>query len=130
VVDKTPPSVAVTAPTAGAILVGSVVLTADAADNNAVSGVQFLVDAIPVGNEVVAAPYSLSYLTDTLASGAHVITASARDAAGHTTLSAAVNVTVDNNNPSVSVTAPVDGSVLTGTVNFTADAADNVAVAG
>ena len=54
------------------------------------------------GHEVVVlsddtvAPYEAAWNTTTAANGAHVLTAVARDAAGHSTTAAAVNVTVLN----------------------------------
>ena len=42
------------------------------------------------------APYELAWDTAAVANGAHTLTAAARDAAGHETASAAVSVTVTN----------------------------------
>src|SRR4030095_14017269 len=50
--------------------------------------------------------------------------------AGNTTTSAAVTLTVDNSAPAVAVTSPAAGSILIGTISVTADATDNIAVAG
>src|SRR4029079_15309142 len=69
--------------------------------------------------------------TTTLANGSYEVTARARDAAGNTTMSAPVTVTVANPDvtaPSVAVTAP-SGSV-SGVVNLQASAGDNVSVSG
>jgi hypothetical protein len=44
----------------------------------------------------MAAPYSVPWSTTTAANGSHTVTARARDAAGNTTTSAAVTVTVSN----------------------------------
>jgi chitodextrinase len=94
--DSLPPSVSVTSPAAGSILSGNVTLTASATDNVGVAGVQFRVDGASVGAEDTSAPYSISLDTTTLSSGTHALTARARDAAGNSAVSAAVNVTVDN----------------------------------
>jgi hypothetical protein len=131
--DTQPPSVSVTAPAAGAVLSGTVTLSANASDNVGVAGVQFLLDGATIGAEDVAAPYALSLNTTSLAAGAHTISARARDAAGNVTTSTAVAVTVNNADtqpPSVSVTAPAAGAVLSGTVTLSASASDNVGVAG
>jgi hypothetical protein len=58
--------------------------------------VQFLLDGAPLGAEDTTAPYEVAWDSATAANGAHTLTAVARDAAGHSTTAAAVNVTVAN----------------------------------
>ena len=94
--DTTPPTVTVKAPLPGATVSGVVSLSACAADDVGVVGVQFKVDGANVGAEVVTAPWNGSWDTTAAASGSHVLTAVARDAAGHHTTSANVAVTVSN----------------------------------
>jgi glucose/arabinose dehydrogenase len=96
--DTTPPTVAVTAPANNASVSDIVAVSADAADNVGVTGVQFFVDGTAKGPEDTAAPYALSWDSRTVTNGAHTITARARDAAGNTTTSAVVNVNVANTN--------------------------------
>src|SRR4029077_21212963 len=62
----------------------------------------------------------------------HTVTGIARDAAGNRTTSAAVTVTVFNDTtaPSVSITSPIAGATVSGSVMVTASATDNVGVAG
>ena len=106
-------------------------VTANAADNISVTGVQFLLDGVNLGAEDIAAPYSVSWNTLTATSGAHTLTARARDAAGNATTSAPVIVTVNNDAqiPVVNLTEPLTGIVL-GTINVSANASDNIGVAG
>ncbi len=92
--DNAPPTVALTAPGAGATVSGTVAVSASASDNVDVAGVQFKLDGANLGAEATAPPYSTSWNTASAAPGAHALTAVARDAAGNTTTSAAVNVTV------------------------------------
>ena len=80
--DTAPPTVALSTPTAGANISGSIVLTATASDNVGVVRVAFLVDGSPVGN-ATSAPFQLSLDTRTLANGNHTIEAVAYDAAGN-----------------------------------------------
>jgi hypothetical protein len=94
--DTQPPAVSVMAPTAGAVLSGTVTLQANAADNVGVAGVQFLLDGAALGAEDVTAPYTLPLDTTSLADGSHTVSARARDAAGNVTNAAAVGVTVNN----------------------------------
>jgi hypothetical protein len=98
VADITPPSVAVTAPAAGATVAGSVAMTASATDNVGVAGVQFKVDGVNLGAELLQPPYALSWNTTASANGAHTVTATARDAAGNRA-SASVAVSVSNAAP-------------------------------
>ena len=60
--DTTAPTVAVTAPAAGH-RVGHRTVTATAADNVGVAGVQFLLDGAHLGAEDTTAPYSLAWNT-------------------------------------------------------------------
>ena len=96
--DTAAPTVAITSPTNNAQVVDIVNVTADASDNVAVAGVQFLVDGVNSGVEDTVAPYVLAWDSRGVANGAHNLTARARDAAGHLTLSAAVTVNVANTN--------------------------------
>jgi hypothetical protein len=128
--DTTPPVVSMTAPAAGATVAGTVTVNADASDNIGVAGVRFRLDGVDLGAEDTAAPYSIAWDSRTAANGSHVLTAVARDAAGNTTTSTAVSVTVDNIAPTVSVTAPAAGTTVAGTVTVTAAASDNVSVVG
>jgi hypothetical protein len=96
-VDTTVPTVSVTAPTAGATVSGSsVTLSANASDDVGVAGVQFKVDGSNTGAEDTTSAYSITWNSTGVANGSHSITAVARDAAGNTTTSSPVTVTVNN----------------------------------
>jgi Bacterial Ig domain len=106
-----------------------VTVAATAADDIGVAGVQFLLDGAPLGAEDTTAPYEFAWDTTALTNGAHTLTATARDAAGHTTTSTAVSVTVTNDTaaPTVTVTSPTSVSA---TVTVAATAADDIGVVG
>ena len=127
--DLTPPTVSITAPTAGTTVSGTVSVTATAADNVGVVGVQFQLDGANLGAEKTAAPWTISWNTATGTAGAHTLTAVARDAAGNRTTSAAVVATVATA-PTVAITAPTSGATVSSTVSVTAAAGDTVGVAG
>jgi chitodextrinase len=132
--DTTPPTVAITAPTANATISGVTTVSANAADNVGVTSVQFKVDNANTGAAITAAPYNYSLNTSTLSNGNHIVTAVASDAAGNTATSAGVAVKVSNTStdttpPTVSLTAPANGATVSGPVTISANAADNVAVA-
>jgi len=61
-----------------------------------VIGVQFQLDGGNLGAEVSSPPYSVSWDTSQTANGSHVLTATARDAAGNHATSSSVTVTVSN----------------------------------
>jgi hypothetical protein len=134
--DTTAPTVSITSPASGATVGGTISVTASASDNVGVAGVQFLLDGLNAGAEVTAAPYSVSWNTTTVSDGSHSLTAVARDAAGNRTTSAPVAVTVSNGAPAdttppaVSITSPTAGARVSGTVTMSANASDNVGVAG
>jgi hypothetical protein len=94
--DTTPPTVSITAPANTAQVSGIVNVTADASDNVAVAGVQFLVDGTATGAEDTVAPYALAWDTRTAPNGAHTLTARASDTSGNTSPSAPVSVNVAN----------------------------------
>jgi hypothetical protein len=94
--DASAPTVAVTAPAASTTVTKTVTLTASASDAVGVVGVQFAVDGLNVGAEDLTAPYSVAWNTALATNGAHVITATARDAAGNRRTSSGVPVTVRN----------------------------------
>lgn len=133
--DTVPPSVAITAPANGATVSAAVTVTANASDNVGVAGVQFQLDGVVLGTEVTSAPYSTSWNTTTASNGSHTLTAVARDAAGNRTTSApaavyVANSTLDTTPPSVAITAPANGATVSATVTVSANASDNVGVAG
>ena len=102
--DTQAPSVSVTSPAAGAVLSGTVTLSANASDNVGVVGVQFLLDGAAFGAEDQTAPYALALDTSSLAAGAHTVSARARDAALNVATAAAVGVTVNNSTSTGSAT--------------------------
>ena len=126
-VDATPPTVNITSPTNGATVGGTIIISAAASDNEVVTQVQFFVDGVLLSMDMTA-PYSASWNTTPAADGVHSLTAQASDASGNVGTSAAVNVTVDNTGPAVSVTSPANGSTVTGLVTISADASDSAGV--
>ncbi|HEX6659085.1 MAG TPA: Ig-like domain-containing protein, partial [Ilumatobacter sp.] len=101
-VDNTVPTVAVTAPTPGSTVEGTVVIQANASDNGSVSSVQFLVDGSPIGTDTNGSDgWSASWDTGGATDGNHYVAARAVDAAGNSATSAPVTVTVDH--PDVAV---------------------------
>jgi hypothetical protein len=94
--DITPPTVAVTAPAAGATVGGMVTVSAGSIDDVQVAAVQFAVDGVNLGSELTTAPYAVAWNTMTAVDGNHTLTAVARDGAGNVTTSAPISVVVSN----------------------------------
>jgi hypothetical protein len=94
--DVTPPTVSITAPVSGSTVTGTIQVQASAADDGAVVGVRFKVDGIEVGGEDTSAPYATAWNSTTVQNGVRSLTAVARDAAGNTTESAPVTISVSN----------------------------------
>jgi hypothetical protein len=109
--DTTLPTVAVTAPTAGATVTGTVTVSGSATDNVGVVGIQFKLDGANLGPEVTTVPYAATWNTMSAADGAHNLTAVARDAAGNVRTSAGVTVMVANSAAAFDLTAPVISKV-------------------
>ncbi len=127
--ETTPPTVSLTSPATGAVLAGTVTVTATASDNVGVQRVDFYRGATLLGSDTTA-PYSYAWNTTTVANGAYSLTARAFDAAGNQATSAAAAITVNNDtiSPTVSLTSPAPGAVLAGVATLTATATDNVGV--
>ena len=92
--DTSAPTVNITAPAPNATVVSTITVTAAANDDVDVVGVQFFLDGAPLSLEIPDPPYATLWDTTTTPPGSHTLTARARDAAGNTTTSAAVPVTV------------------------------------
>src|SRR5439155_16027981 len=104
------------------------------ADNVGVAGVQFKLDGTTnLGAEDTTFPYSVAWNSTTATNGPHTLTAVARDAAGNTTTSAGVSVTVNNTGPAlpdVIVTSlSYAGGVFTSTVKNQGTAATPAGIA-
>jgi hypothetical protein len=112
-VDVAPPTVSMTAPANGATVSGSnVTVSATAADDVGVVGVQFLLDGAPLGAEVTTAPYTIAWDATAVALGSHTVAARARDASGKQTTSTSVTVTVAAPPPGVlAIDATASGTI-------------------
>jgi hypothetical protein len=89
-------------------------------------------DASTTANEVTTGSTATTVMP-LVPDGQHTLSAIARDAAGKTAVSSPVTLTVNNGDatpPAVSITAPVSGATVAGTVTVTASASDDVGVAG
>src|SRR4029077_3888044 len=126
--DTTPPSVSIASPTGGTVS-GSVVVSINASDNVGVTRVALLVNNVTVGTTNVA-PYKVTWSATGYPNGTVTLKAMAYDAAGNTGTSATVSVTVqsggsgtsDTQAPVVTITNPVNGSVISTSLSVKATA--------
>ena len=112
--DDPAPTVSMSAPLNGATISGA----AQPVSANATGavGVQFKLGSANLGAEDTTAPYGITWDTTTVANGSYSLTAVARNASGQTVTSTAVAVTVQNapTAPTVAVTAPANGTTVSG----------------
>ena len=91
-----PQIVTITSPPFGAILSGTILISASVAGNFSAASVQFQVDGGNVGGPIINAPYAYSLDTTMLFNGGHVLTAVAADQSNNVATSPAVTVIVSN----------------------------------
>jgi hypothetical protein len=112
--DTTLPVAMMTAPLNNSKVSGTITVSANATDNVAVVGVQFILDGIKLGTEITTRPYSIYWNTVSATNNIHILSAVARDAAGNTSKmtcpdSCPVYVNVFNSQPDPTV-PPVDNN--------------------
>lgn len=130
--DMTPPTVSIVNPQGGQQVQDIVKVLASADDDRIVRNVAFFVNGDSVFNDDVY-PYEFDWITTGLAdSTSHSIIAKAFDQSGNWALSVPVTVTVfprgDRISPVLTLLYPTGGSVISGVVNVSVDATDNVGV--
>jgi len=126
--DITPPTVSLAAPAYNTAVSGSVTITASATDNIGTTKIEVYDNgALTFASNENPVSYIWNSLLD--ASGTHVLTAKAYDAAGNVGLSGKVTLNAsDVTAPVVSIASPVANSTVGGSVAISANAGDNVAV--
>lgn len=140
--DTTAPAVAITAPTTGSSVTGTVTVRGTSGDNVAVSSVSLAVDGgawTPVSG---TSSWSGSWSTASVADGTHTLAARVVDSSGNAaTTSVAVHVAnptappppppppADTTAPAVSLSTPGAGATVSGTVTVSGGASDETALA-
>ena len=117
--DTEPPAVAITSPSAGALVSGPTTISASASDDVGVVGVRFQIDGANFGAEVTTAPYAISWNPGSAQNGSRTLTAVARDAAGNLTTSGAVHVNVDTIPPNITVVSASGVTTSQATITWT-----------
>ena len=119
----------VTSPANGATVSGTFNISAAASDAGGIQRVRFYVDGAYYGFDTTA-PYARGWNSATVANGSHTLMVQAVDNAGNAATSS-VTVTVSNADgvaPIAAVTGPANGATISGVINLSATASDNVGV--
>jgi hypothetical protein len=97
-----------------------------ATDNIGVTRVDLLVNGALYATDTTA-PYAFSWDTSALPDGSNTLQATAYDAAGNQGNSSKITVTVANDTipPKVTISSPVSGAVVSGSVAISVSATDN-----
>lgn len=127
--ESVPPTAGIASLAAGATVSGVVSVSANAADNVAVTKVEFYVNGV-LQASASTAPYVFWWDTSTLPTGSYDLSIAAYDAAGNVGQSQAlaVHVSGDALVPIVTLTSPDDGTSVSGSVSISAEAQDNSGV--
>jgi hypothetical protein len=124
-----PPAITMTSPSDGGTVSGLVQFTASTSTTR---GVQYLVDGQPFGAVVTGSPYTLSWDSSTVANGTHWLAAQTTDPTGVIGTSPVVAVAVANSGsttPTVEVTSPANGSIVSATITLYATVSSNQSIA-
>ncbi|MFQ4149914.1 Ig-like domain-containing protein [Arthrobacter sp. LAPM80] len=105
----TPPTVSLTQPAPNSVVGGTVTVSATAAATApaTIASVQFLLDGLPLGAPVTAAPYNFAWTVGSTPISSHTLSARATDSAGNSGTATAVTVNVLPQPGTVSVDASV-----------------------
>jgi len=126
------PSVTIASPLDGATISGTVIVIANASDDNGVMQVEFFVGDGSIGVDTNGSNgWSASWVTTEYLDNSYTVSATATDTASPSqTSNDSVNVTVDNIDdlPSVWITNPGNGDTVSGIVSITASAEDDKGV--
>jgi len=130
IAEQSPPTVVITAPSNNSTVSDTVSVNVSTADNVGVTRVEYYANNVLLGT-VVSTPYSFSWDTSTVVAGTYTLTAKAYDFAVNVSQSShVVTVAKDLIAPNVTLTSPVNSSILSGIITVNASASDDVAVAG
>jgi len=125
--DLTPPTVSIASPTNGATVSGAVSVSVSASDNIGVTKVELYKDGTPFAS-LTNSPYAFTWDTAGDQDGSHTLVAKAYDAANNFGTSNTIAVSVDNTPPKVTITSPVSGATVKGSVTISVSASDTSGV--
>jgi len=121
ILDKQPPNVRITQPAPGAVVSGGVSVLVETSADLFVESATFFADDTPIGTDT-SPPWSTSWDTSSSTEGNHTIKVIATDLLGRTSDDSIAVTVLNTKPPTVSITSPVEGAVLQGTISVTASA--------
>jgi hypothetical protein len=121
-------SVAITSPASGATVFGSITVSGTASARRGVSSVSVAVDSGSFQPASGTSSWTYQLITDNLTNGNHTITSQAADAHGNSATSS-ISVTVNNTPPTISITSPQQGSLVSGRAVVSGSSASQAGVA-
>ncbi len=107
-----PPSVVLTSPAENSAVSGTILLSAEAGDDDKINRVEFFIDDTFIGNDAIM-PYEIQWDSASVADGTHHIRATAYDSISQSTSDSAI-IAVDNINDPPIANAGSDTSGFTG----------------
>ncbi|HEX8090116.1 MAG TPA: S8 family serine peptidase [Blastocatellia bacterium] len=130
-VDSTPPAVSIISPVSGNTVSATAIIDVAASDNVGLSSLALSIDGINRAT-LTGGPYTFDWDTASASNGPHVLTATAKDAAGNQS-SSSVTVAVDNRAeaapPQVTIISPASGTTVSNSVAVLVNATGGVPVA-
>ena len=124
-IDNLAPIVAITTPTPGTTLSGLVTVSVQASDAiSEIAGVSLYLDG-QLRGALSQAPFNFPLNTLSFASGSHTIIAKATDNAGNQS-EASIVIFFDHEAPTVSITAPASGAMISGIITVSVEAGDSI----
>jgi Bacterial Ig domain len=131
--DAAAPTVSISTPTADTSVVGTVSVAGSSSDNVGVAAVAVSIDGGAWQPADGTSSWSWSWSTTSVPDGTHTVAAQASDKAGNVRMVSesviVANATADTTVPVIEFAGPLAGSTVTGTVDVTGSASDDVAVA-
>jgi len=124
-----PPTVQITSPTSGATVLGAITIQGTASDSDGtVTQVEVRIDGGIWQTCSGTTSWSIGWDTTTVSDGAHTIDARSKDNDGAYSTVDSIPVTVSNggnNPPTVHITSPTFGAIVSGTINIQGTASDS-----
>lgn len=135
ITDSQAPTASISAPLGSSTVSGLTPVNVATSDNVGVTKTELLVNGAVVATDTTS-PFAFSWDSSRVANGMATLNVRAHDAAGNVGQSAAVSVNVANVTladtvaPTVALSNPVNGSVVSGNISVTAQGNDNSGLAG
>lgn len=125
--DGTLPQVSISSPANNATISGNATIQANASDNVGVTNVDFYMGSTKLGSDTTS-PYTFNLNTAAYTDGQYQLSAIAYDANDNQQRSSEITVNISNADttpPSVTVTAPVNNTTVSGNMNIAANVTDS-----